>query len=106
MYAVRLFPQAPKVLTGLPERAEDMVWDVLDAAADLWGFRQWDAEDILIASVGRLQQGARYGRQAGARGMRPDSREGAARPPRQQKQDLTCAPFRRRLAPGADPATR
>ncbi|MCX4821074.1 hypothetical protein OG883_14350 [Streptomyces sp. NBC_01142] len=59
-YAVRLSPPAAKVLAELPEHAEEMVWDVLDAAAaDPWGFQQWDAgdpegEDVRIASVGRL----------------------------------------------------
>ena len=59
-YAVRLSPQAAKVLTALPEHAEEIVWDVLDAAAnDPWGFRQWDdgdleGEDVRIASVGQL----------------------------------------------------
>jgi hypothetical protein len=48
------------VSAELPEHAEDMVWDVLDAAAaDPWGFRQWDVgdpegEDVRIASVGQL----------------------------------------------------
>lgn len=59
-YAVRLSPPAAKVLTALPEHAEEMVWDVLDAAAgNPWGFPQWDAgdpegEDVRIASVGQL----------------------------------------------------
>ncbi|MFF7191400.1 hypothetical protein ACFZAR_40850 [Streptomyces sp. NPDC008222] len=59
-YAVRLSPATVKVLAGLPEHAEEMVWDVLDAAAaNPWGFRQWDAgdpegEDVRIASVGQL----------------------------------------------------
>ncbi|QQM38054.1 hypothetical protein [Streptomyces liliifuscus] len=59
-YAVRLSPQAAKVLAELPEHAEEMLWDVLDAAAaDPWGFPQWDAgdpegEDVRIASVGQL----------------------------------------------------
>ncbi|GGX44321.1 hypothetical protein [Streptomyces chryseus] len=59
-YAVRLSPQAAKVLTELPEHAEEMAWDVLDtAAAGPWGFRQWDAgdpqgEDVRIASAGQL----------------------------------------------------
>ncbi|MFM9700060.1 hypothetical protein [Streptomyces europaeiscabiei] len=48
------------MLTTLPEHAEQMVWDVLvAAAADPWGFGQWDAddpegEDVRIASVGQL----------------------------------------------------
>ncbi|MDG5808588.1 hypothetical protein P9869_39280 [Streptomyces ossamyceticus] len=51
---------AAKLLATLPEHVEDMVWDVLDAAAgDLWGFRQGNAEDpegedVRHASVGRL----------------------------------------------------
>ncbi|MFD9619673.1 hypothetical protein ACFWB2_20655 [Streptomyces virginiae] len=58
-YAVRLSGQAAKVLDTLPEHAEDTVWDVLDAAADPWGFRQWNAddpegEDVRYASVGQL----------------------------------------------------
>lgn len=59
-YAVRLSPTAAKVLDALPEHAEQMVWDVLDAAAaNPWGFPQWDAgdpqgEDVRIASVGQL----------------------------------------------------
>ncbi|MCX5015198.1 MULTISPECIES: hypothetical protein [unclassified Streptomyces] len=59
-YAVRLSPPAAKVLAALPEHAEETVWDLLDAAAaDPWGFRQWDAgdpegEDVRIASAGRL----------------------------------------------------
>ncbi|KOU75135.1 hypothetical protein ADK57_06645 [Streptomyces sp. MMG1533] len=39
-------PPAAKVLDALPEHAEQMVWDVLDAAAgNPWGFPQWDAGD-------------------------------------------------------------
>ncbi|WP_406723554.1 hypothetical protein WJ438_01085 [Streptomyces sp. GD-15H] len=59
-YAVRLSPPAAKVLAALPESAEQMVWDVLDAAvANPWGFPQWDVgdpegEDVRIASVGQL----------------------------------------------------
>ncbi|MFF4542158.1 hypothetical protein [Streptomyces aureus] len=59
-YAVRLSVQAAKVLDALPEHAEQMLWDVLDAAAgNPWGFPQWDAgdpegEDVRIASVGQL----------------------------------------------------
>ncbi|MDX3589088.1 hypothetical protein [Streptomyces europaeiscabiei] len=59
-YAVRLSPPTAKVLDTLPEHAEKMVWDVLDAAAgNPWGFPQWDAgdpegEDVRIASVGQL----------------------------------------------------
>ncbi|MEU2506480.1 hypothetical protein ABZ621_17475 [Streptomyces sp. NPDC007863] len=58
-YAVRLTSVAAKVLDTLPGRVEDTVWDVLDAAAaDPWGFRQWNADDpegddIRYASVGR-----------------------------------------------------
>ncbi|MFI6080219.1 hypothetical protein ACIBBB_04400 [Streptomyces sp. NPDC051217] len=58
-YAVRLSPPAAKVLTELPEHAEEIVWDVLDAAASAPWFRQWDTgnpegEEVRIASVGRL----------------------------------------------------
>ncbi|MEU2462381.1 hypothetical protein ABZ604_32975 [Streptomyces sp. NPDC012473] len=59
-YAVRISAQAAKVLTELPDHAEETVWDVLDAAAaNPWGFKQWDADDpegddIRIASVGQL----------------------------------------------------
>ncbi|WP_328834905.1 hypothetical protein [Streptomyces europaeiscabiei] len=59
-YPVRLSPPAVKVLDALPEHAEQMVWDVLDAAAgNPWGFPQWDegdpeGEDVRIASVGQL----------------------------------------------------
>lgn len=59
-YAVRFSAPAAKVLTSLPEHVEDTVWDVLDAAAaDPWGFRQWNAqdlegEDVRYASVGQL----------------------------------------------------
>ncbi|MFF4450805.1 hypothetical protein [Streptomyces sp. NPDC001502] len=59
-YAVRLSTPAAKVLAELPEHAEETTWDLLDAAAaDPWGFAQWDAadpegEDVRIASAGRL----------------------------------------------------
>ncbi|MEV7817382.1 hypothetical protein AB0P05_43100 [Streptomyces flaveolus] len=59
-YAVRFSAPAAKVLATLPEHVEDMVWDVLDgAAADPWGFRQWntedpEGEDVRHASVGQL----------------------------------------------------
>ncbi|WP_405681127.1 hypothetical protein OG239_00570 [Streptomyces sp. NBC_00868] len=59
-YAVRLSTPAAKVLAELPEHAEETVWDLLDAAAaDPWGFRQWDpddleGEDVRIASAGQL----------------------------------------------------
>lgn len=59
-YAIRISAQAAKVLSVLPDHAEETVWDVLDAAAaNPWGFTQWDAddpegEDIRIASVGQL----------------------------------------------------
>lgn len=58
-YAVRSPHRRRKVLDTLREHAEDTVWDVLDAAADPWGFRQWNAddsegEDVRDASVGRL----------------------------------------------------
>ncbi|MFI9630786.1 hypothetical protein [Streptomyces sp. NPDC052042] len=48
------------MLDALPEHAEQMGWDVMDAAAgNSWGFPQWDAddpegEDVRIASVGHL----------------------------------------------------
>lgn len=42
-YAFRFSAPASKVLDTLPERAEDTVWDILDAtAADLWDFRRDD----------------------------------------------------------------
>ncbi|MEV6582325.1 hypothetical protein AB0M92_29635 [Streptomyces sp. NPDC051582] len=59
-YAVRISSAAAKVLAALPEHAEETVWDLLDAAAaDPWGFGQWDpadpeGEDVRIASAGRL----------------------------------------------------
>lgn len=59
-YTVRFSAPAAKVLDALPEYAEDTVWDVLDAAAaDPWGFRQFNAddsegEDVRHASVGQL----------------------------------------------------
>jgi hypothetical protein len=59
-YAVRFSSGAAKTLATLPEHAEDTVWDVLDAAAaDPWGFRQWntgdpEGEDVRHASVGQL----------------------------------------------------
>ncbi len=59
-YAVRFSAPAAKILDALPEHAEDTVWDVLDAAAaDPWGFRQFNAddpesEDVRFASVGQL----------------------------------------------------
>ncbi|GGJ73582.1 hypothetical protein [Streptomyces brasiliensis] len=59
-YAVRLSPPAAKVLTALPEHAEQMARDVLDAAVgNPRGFPQWDVgdpegEDVRIASVGQL----------------------------------------------------
>ncbi|WP_327713263.1 hypothetical protein OG912_38775 (plasmid) [Streptomyces sp. NBC_00464] len=59
-YAVSFSAPAAKVLDTLPEDVEDMVWDVLDtAAADPWGFRQWNADDlegqdVRHASVGQL----------------------------------------------------
>ncbi|GGV12228.1 hypothetical protein GCM10010260_58580 [Streptomyces filipinensis] len=40
-YAVRLSLPAAKALDVLPEHAEQMAWDVLDAAAaNPWGFPQ------------------------------------------------------------------
>ncbi|WP_371097237.1 hypothetical protein [Streptomyces sanglieri] len=59
-YAVHFSAPAAKVLTALPEHAEDTVWDVLDAAAaNPWGFRQFNAddsegEDVRHATVGQL----------------------------------------------------
>ncbi|MCP9213484.1 hypothetical protein [Streptomyces cucumeris] len=59
-YAVRFSAPAAKVLDTLPEHVEDMVWDVLDAAAaDPWGFRPWNADgpggqDVRHASVSQL----------------------------------------------------
>ncbi|MGQ4437468.1 hypothetical protein [Streptomyces sp. SAS_260] len=59
-YAVSFSASAAKILGTLPEHVEDTVWDVLDAAAaDPWGFRQWNAEepeggDIRYASVGQV----------------------------------------------------
>ncbi|MCX4428442.1 hypothetical protein [Streptomyces mirabilis] len=59
-YAVRFSAPAAKVLDTLPRHVEDTVWDVLDAAAaDPWGFGQWNAddpegEDVRYASVGQL----------------------------------------------------
>lgn len=59
-YAIRFSGPAAKVLDGLPEDAENTVWDILDAAAaDPWGFRQWnpddpEGQDVRLASVGRL----------------------------------------------------
>ncbi|MFE1272497.1 hypothetical protein [Streptomyces sp. NPDC058758] len=47
-------------LDTLPEHVEDTVWDVLDAAAaDPWGFRQWneddpEGEDVRYAFVGQM----------------------------------------------------
>ncbi|MFE9853436.1 hypothetical protein ACFYPN_32240 [Streptomyces sp. NPDC005576] len=59
-YAVCFSAPAAKVLDTLPEHAEDTVWDVLDAAAaDPWGFRQWNSDDpegadVRHATVGQL----------------------------------------------------
>ncbi|MGW6925167.1 hypothetical protein ACWGA9_28505 [Streptomyces sp. NPDC054950] len=59
-YAVRFSASAAKILDTLPEHVEDMVWDVLDAAAAVpCGFRQWNTEDpegegVRHASVGQL----------------------------------------------------
>ncbi|MFH9677585.1 hypothetical protein ACH4L5_35715 [Streptomyces sp. NPDC017405] len=52
-YPVRFSAPAAKVLDTLPEHVEDMVWDVLDAAAgDPWGFGQWNADDPSGQEVG------------------------------------------------------
>ncbi|MFZ3491672.1 hypothetical protein ACODT5_00265 [Streptomyces sp. 5.8] len=59
-YAVRVSASAAKVLDALPEHAVDTVWDILAAAAaDPWGFRQFDTddeegEDVRYAAVGQL----------------------------------------------------
>ncbi|MGW0855732.1 hypothetical protein [Streptomyces sp. NPDC002690] len=59
-YAVRVSAPAAKVLDALPEHVVDTVWDILAAAAaDPWGFRQFDTgdddgEDVRYAAVGRL----------------------------------------------------
>ncbi|MEU7649233.1 hypothetical protein [Streptomyces huasconensis] len=59
-YAVRVSAPAAKVLDCLPEHAVDIVWDILvAAAADPWGFRQFDTdddegEDVRYAAVGQL----------------------------------------------------
>ncbi|MGV9885214.1 hypothetical protein [Streptomyces sp. NPDC003006] len=59
-YAVRVSAPAAKVLDALPEHAVDTVWDILTAAAaDPWGFRQFDTdddegEDVRYAAVGQL----------------------------------------------------
>ncbi|MFF1560687.1 hypothetical protein [Streptomyces sp. NPDC058279] len=59
-YAARFSASAAKALDTLPEHAEGTVWDVLDAAAaDPWGFGQFNAddlegEDVRYASVGQL----------------------------------------------------
>ncbi|MFE4177480.1 hypothetical protein ACFRR7_36500 [Streptomyces sp. NPDC056909] len=59
-YAVRFSTAAAKVLATLPEHVQDTVWGVLDAAAaDPWGFHEWNADDpegqdVRYASVGQL----------------------------------------------------
>ncbi|MCA1222243.1 hypothetical protein [Streptomyces sp. 8L] len=59
-YAVRVCAPAAKVLGSLPEHAVDTMWDILAAAAaDPWGFRQFDTdddegEDVRYAAVGQL----------------------------------------------------
>ncbi|MGX9923573.1 hypothetical protein ACWIG4_27410 [Streptomyces sp. NPDC002248] len=59
-YAVRVSAPAAKALDALPEHAVDTVWDILAAAAaDPWGFRQFDTdddegEDVRYAAVGQL----------------------------------------------------
>ncbi|MFE6335888.1 hypothetical protein ACFVP3_37215 [Streptomyces sp. NPDC057806] len=59
-YAVRVSAPAAKFLDFLPEHAVDTVWDILAAAAaDPWGFRQFDTddeegEDVRYAAVGQL----------------------------------------------------
>lgn len=59
-YAVRISAAAAKALDVLPDHAEDTAWDILTAAAaDPWGFQQFDAdddegEDIRYAAIGQL----------------------------------------------------
>ncbi|MFD7186239.1 hypothetical protein ACFRAI_22190 [Streptomyces sp. NPDC056637] len=59
-YAVRVSAPAAKLLDVLPEHAVDTVWDILAAAAaDPWGFQQFDTdddegEDVRYAAVGQL----------------------------------------------------
>lgn len=58
-YAVRVSGPAAKVLDSLPEHAVDTVRDILAAAAaDPWGFRQFDTDDdgqdVRYAAVGQL----------------------------------------------------
>ncbi|MFF3463479.1 hypothetical protein ACWCQN_31220 [Streptomyces sp. NPDC001984] len=59
-WAVRLSPQAAKVLAELPEHAVEMVRDVLNIATRTpWGWPQWnpgdpEGEDVRAASVGQL----------------------------------------------------
>lgn len=59
-YAIRVAAAAAKVLDALPEHAADTVWDILTAAAaDPFGFRQFDidddeGEDVRYAAVGQL----------------------------------------------------
>lgn len=59
-YAVRVSAPTSKALDSLPEHVVDTVWDILAAAAaDPWGFRQFDTEDdegedVRYAAVGQL----------------------------------------------------
>ncbi|GHH57135.1 hypothetical protein [Streptomyces candidus] len=59
-YAVRVCAPAAKALDALPGHAADTVWDILAAAAaDPWGFAQFDTdddegEDVRYAAVGQL----------------------------------------------------
>ncbi|MFE4861520.1 hypothetical protein [Streptomyces sp. NPDC056670] len=59
-WAVRLSPQAAKMLTGLPEHAQESVRDVMDIAVrSPWGWPQWntgdpEGEDVRAAAVGQL----------------------------------------------------
>ncbi|BDM74932.1 hypothetical protein HEK616_84190 (plasmid) [Streptomyces nigrescens] len=59
-WAVRLSPQASKVLSELPDSGREMVRDVLDLAVrSPWGWPQWDpsdveGEEVRSASVGQL----------------------------------------------------
>lgn len=59
-WAVRLSPQAAGIAKELPERAREMLRDVLDIAGrDPWSFPPFNArdpegEDVRSASVGQL----------------------------------------------------
>ncbi|MEU3721319.1 hypothetical protein [Streptomyces sp. NPDC031705] len=59
-WAVRLSPEAAKVLSAVPEHAKEMVRDILDIAVrSPWGWPQWntgdpEGEDVRAGSVGQL----------------------------------------------------